>query len=492
MVQQAALPISGSEDEAYFNDDHAPTRSEKTGPSPDVLRQIIVHLSQATSSLGIDLVDIAGAIQTVAAASGRHAQVFSGLSGTAREIAEANRTIASALRNTDVMAGDARNALQRSTDELERSTTGIDHMVSVNSEMTGEISQFAVSLSEVDKFASEIGSIARQTNLLALNAAIEAARAGDAGKGFAVVATEIRSLSLQTSAVTSTIQQTLQDIRGRIVRLAQSGESATRSAAEVQGVAATMQGSFRVMEEVFSSILDNSQGLAQTTARVEDQCGHFVTDLNGVMHEILDSNAHLQGAAKRVDGLVDLSEKIIQVTATAGIETPDHRWITKVQDVAAAVSQAMESAVQSGRISMKDLFDREYRELANTNPVQLATRSLRLLDELLPPIQEPVAASDPAIVYCATVDENGYLPVHNAKFSQPQRPGDVEWNAANSRNRRIFNDRTGIAAGRNTQDFLVQTYRRDMGGKFVMMKDISAPVFVNGRHWGGVRLAIKM
>lgn len=210
------------------------------------------------------------------------------------------------------------------------------------------------------------------------------------------------------------------------------------------------------------------------------------------MHEILDSNAHLQGAAKRVDGLVDLSEKIIQVTATAGIETPDHRWITKVQDVAAAVSQAMESAVQSGRISLKDLFDREYRELANTNPVQLATRSLRLLDELLPPIQEPVAASDPAIVYCATVDENGYLPVHNAKFSQPQRPGDVEWNAANSRNRRIFNDRTGIAAGRNTQPFLVQTYRRDMGGKFVMMKDISAPVFVNGRHWGGVRMAIKM
>ena len=31
MVQQAALPISGSEDEAYFNDDHAPTRPEKTG-----------------------------------------------------------------------------------------------------------------------------------------------------------------------------------------------------------------------------------------------------------------------------------------------------------------------------------------------------------------------------------------------------------------------------------------------------------------------------
>jgi methyl-accepting chemotaxis protein len=26
-------------------------------------------------------------------------------------------------------------------------------------------------------------------------------------------------------------------------------------------------------------------------------------------------------------------------------------------------------------------------------------------------------------------------------------------------------------------------------GTFAMMKDVSAPIMVNGRHWGGVRLA---
>ncbi len=84
------------------------------------------------------------------------------------------------------------------------------------------------------------------------------------------------------------------------------------------------------------------------------------------------------------------------------------------------------------------------------------------------------------------------MPTHNRKFSQPQRPGDVDWNTANCRNRRIFNDRVGLAAGRNTEPFLLQTYRRDMGGgQFVMMKDISAPITVNGRHWGGLRLAIR-
>ena len=101
-------------------------------------------------------------------------------------------------------------------------------------------------------------------------------------------------------------------------------------------------------------------------------------------------------------------------------------------------------------------------------------------------------AFDPRVVFCAAVDRNGYLPTHNAKFSQPQGR-DPAWNMANSRNRRIFDDRVGLSAGRSTQPFLVQTYRRDMGnGKFAMMKDVSAPISVRGRHWGGLRLAYRI
>ena len=493
MVIAATVPFGDSSTEVSGESDLSLPDPPKTAPSPEVLRQVIVKLSQEASRLGVDLVDIAGAIQTVAASSGRHAQVFSALTGTATDIAEANRTIASALRATDEMAGGARSALNRSAEDFSRSTAGIDSMVAVSAEITSEIAEFSISLTEVDTFAGEIGNIARQTNLLALNAAIEAARAGDAGKGFAVVAAEIRALSLQTSTVTGTIQTTLRNIRDRITSLGVAGSSASQSAGEIKTIAAAMDESFRSMGNAFSKILDSSHSLAQTTDRVEGQCASFVNQLNGALNEILDSNTHLQGAAKRVDSLVGMSEKIIQVTATAGIETPDHRWILKVQDVANSVSSAFEQAVSSGRISMADLFDRNYRDIAGTDPKQMSTRYLALVDQLLPPIQEPAATSDPAIVFCAAVDENGYLPTHNAKFSAQQRPGDVEWNTANCRNRRIFDDRTGLSAGRNKEPFLVQTYRRDMGaGNFVMMKDISAPIVVNGRHWGGVRLAVKI
>jgi methyl-accepting chemotaxis protein len=91
------------------------------------------------------------------------------------------------------------------------------------------------------------------------------------------------------------------------------------------------------------------------------------------------------------------------------------------------------------------------------------TRFVTLTDRLLPPIQEPVLDLDPRIVFCAAVDRNGYLPTHNRKFSQPQS-ADPVWNAANCRNRRIFDDRVGLKAGRSTAPFLLQVYRRDMGG----------------------------
>jgi methyl-accepting chemotaxis protein len=99
---------------------------------------------------------------------------------------------------------------------------------------------------------------------------------------------------------------------------------------------------------------------------------------------------------------------------------------------------------------------------------------------------------DPRIVFCAAVDVRGYLPTHNRAYSQPQRPGDPAWNAANSRNRRLFDDRVGAGAGRNRRPFLLQTYRRDLGGgRFALMKDVSAPIVVRGRHWGGLRLAYR-
>ena len=208
--------------------------------------------------------------------------------------------------------------------------------------------------------------------------------------------------------------------------------------------------------------------------------------------EVATASDTLGAARDRVNRLIAVSEKVISLTAQSSLNSVDGPFIAKVKAVAAAVSEALERALSEGRITEAALFDQDYKPIPGSDPEQLMAGCVALTDDVLPPIQEPVLDFDERVVFCACVDVNGYLPTHNLKFAQPQGDDPV-WNAANCRNRRVFDDRVGLAAGRNTEPFLLQTYRRDMGGgTFVMMKDVSAPIMVAGQHWGGLRLAYKV
>ena len=175
------------------------------------------------------------------------------------------------------------------------------------------------------------------------------------------------------------------------------------------------------------------------------------------------------------------------------IHDENTEFVTRAMEAGTALTALFEQAVASGAISIDDMFDEDYVEIPGTDPLQHRTRILNWADRALPPFQEAFLARDPRMVFGVMIDRNGYLPVHNKIYSHPQRPGDVAWNTANSRNRRIFNDAAGLAAGRNLRSYLIQSYARDMGnGKTIMMREIDVPIRVNGRHWGGFRTAYKL
>jgi methyl-accepting chemotaxis protein len=175
------------------------------------------------------------------------------------------------------------------------------------------------------------------------------------------------------------------------------------------------------------------------------------------------------------------------------IQDDNTEAVTRAMEAAAALQKIFENGIDSGAISMEDMFDTDYIEIPGSNPLQYRTKILDWADRALPPFQEAFLAKDKRMAFCAMIDTNGYLPVHNKIYSHPQRPGDVTWNTANSRNRRIFNDPAGLAAGRNRRAYLLQSYARDMGnGNTVMMREIDVPIRVKGRHWGGFRTAYKL
>ncbi|BAI73765.1 methyl-accepting chemotaxis protein (plasmid) [Azospirillum sp. B510] len=164
--------------------------------------------------------------------------------------------------------------------------------------------------------------------------------------------------------------------------------------------------------------------------------------------------------------------------------------IQTVQDAAGALAKALDGALSDGSIGEDALFSTDLATIPGSEPEQCLAPFTELTDRLFPAIQEPVLASNPRFQFCAAVNAVGYLPTHNARYSEPQRPGEAVWNAAHCRNRRVFADRSGLAAARNTRSFLLQAYRRDMGGgQTVRLKEVDAPILVRGRHWGNLRLA---
>lgn len=154
---------------------------------------------------------------------------------------------------------------------------------------------------------------------------------------------------------------------------------------------------------------------------------------------------------------------------------------------ASAMERLLSEAVRDGKFTEAELFDSGYQPIPGTNPQKYTTRYDAFLDKAITAYEDSFL-KDEAIVFAALVDRNGYLPSHNTIFSQAPS-GDPEKDKAFSRSKRLFNDPVGLAAARNVQGVLKQIYKRDTGEN---MWDISAPVYLNGKHWGAYRIGFSM
>jgi methyl-accepting chemotaxis protein len=447
------------------------------------------RLTQAAAALGYEIVDIAGFLDLIEEHAKAQRHGLDTLKSRARDMAGANEDVQQAVASLTestaktVEEVESSAALMRGASEK---SSKMANWVNDLAERTNEVSE---TLSAVKTNNQQIASIANQVNTLAINAKIEAARAGDAGRGFAVVAEAINALSRQTKDAAVEISDNIQSLTSWIAQLGTEAGSVAETASDVLKVTGKTDSALGRIETSVAASDTQAQRISAQSDKVQSAMSDLSPAIARIDTAIKGTSDGIETTHERILKLIDTSEVIVQSTALLGGQTEDTRFIHEVLRLSSELSSQLEAAVDNGRISMGHLFDRNYRSIPGTNPEQFMTSSTELFDAILPPLQEPVLSFDPKVVFCAAVDQNGYLPTHNKKFSHPQSDDPV-WNTANCRNRRMFNDRVGLKAGRNTEAFLLQVYRRDMGGgEFKMMKDLSAPIIVKSRHWGGLRLA---
>ncbi len=435
------------------NGDIAPTPPRRIDVGADIAK-----VAHAAAALGRDAAELNGAFEDLTRTVDDQSRMMAEVTDGLHRVVGANASIGKATEAASARVGQARAAVGKIGD-------GVADVVDT--------------LRQVSDAANEITKIALQTRLVAFNASVEAKRAGEAGRGFAVVAEAVKDLAAKVESSSKLIMATTARLDTRIAALAQDIRS------DSTADATTFQGALARTETGIGEIAAASRDALATCEAVMGE----VTSLGRMFER---TRATLGSSRARTEKFLKMSETLIETAAASGAQTEDTPYIEAVAAGAAEVAALFEDALACGRIRSLDLFDEQYVPVPGTDPQQFTTRFVGLADAVLPSVQERLLGFSPKVVFCVAVDRNGYLPTHNAKFSHPQRAGEPAWNAANSRQRRIFNDRTGLSAGRNTRRFLLQTYRRDMGGgRFVLMKDLSAPIYVNGRHWGALRLGYQ-
>ena len=407
--------------------------------------------------------------------------------GRAQQTAQTTEQIAANAERASKVAADVRSESVAGRAEVDQGLQQISNARLDAQAASSVMSKLQDKSRRIHVITEVINEIAARTNLLALNAAIEAARAGEHGRGFAVVAGEVRQLAQRTKSATDDI--------GVMVR--ESTEEAERAASGMTALTEKVNEAAHNVERVHTFLGNIERSSAISESEIQQIAGasrehvdttHVIADaISRIRDGMLAPEEELPRAATSAMVLSERGEMLFEVLSHSNAKTSHDEIRSVAQQAAKEVGKLFEQAIVSGQITEGALFDRTYKPIPNTNPPKHKTAFDAFTDRVLPAIQEPILEKMPQIAYAGAIDTNGYFPTHNRKFSKPLT-GNYDVDLVNNRTKRIFNDRTGARCGSNTKPFLLQTYKRDTGE---VMHDLSVPIYVNGKHWGGFRVGYR-
>ncbi|NDP59999.1 MAG: methyl-accepting chemotaxis protein [Oxalobacteraceae bacterium] len=402
---------------------------------------------------------------------------------SANDLAQSTRELTDSATSAAQLAAEVRTESQGGVTTAD---TGLRNITTAEQDAAAaaeRMTQLKNSAQRIHGVTDLISEVAARTNLLAINAAIEAARSGSHGRGFAVIAAEVRQLALRTKGATDDISLMVSDVTEEIhqatCRIQQLAEKIT----ELTGNVAGIRDSFGNITRLANHSEESTRQIASTCLGQVSATQQIASDSAVIVGSMQVNVSELPSMRLSIEKVSELAERLHCASALLGTPTHHDAIRQAATGAASAIGKLFERAIAAGEIGQEALFSRHYQPIPDTNPPKFTTPFDAYTDRVLPAIQEALLTRFPDLIYAGAVDDHGYFPTHNRKFCKALT-GNPAADLAGNRTKRIFSDRTGQRCGSSRQPFLLQTYKRDTGE---VMHDLSVPIYVHGKHWGGFR-----
>ncbi len=474
------LPVRSSDEIGHL--------AEEVNRLTQTVRQIISSLYQQACQLGGHTCLLTNSSERIAKEVQEQMEHADVVATAAEEMSSSVRNVADNINQSVSLASSVDAAASTGLDVVKNTWTCMNSVSeSVNSTLAG-ISELERSSASIGEMLSLIEDIADQTNLLALNAAIEAARAGEAGRGFAVVADEVRSLAEKTTRSTKDIERVVAKIQQESQRAADS----IRKESELVNTGLKQAEEARRQLEEIKQCAHGSRTMSEQISVAAAEQTAVTTEISSKIHHISDAahgtNQMMKANMETFSHFANTVESIYGTVGRFCVGNYHDQVKGYANELLQSVQSAINDAIKNGTLSEADLFDRNYQPYSKkTDPPKFTTRFDGFFDRVISPLQEAILNRDSQLAYAICFDDHAYVPSHNLKFSKPLT-GNDEVDKVNNRTKRIFGDNTGMRGAKNSKGYLLQTYRRDTGE---ILNDLSVPIFINGRHWGGIRFGYK-
>ncbi|WP_158702991.1 methyl-accepting chemotaxis protein [Allosphingosinicella vermicomposti] len=451
----------------------------------------INDVARSCGSLAIECSDVSGYVSVVSGRIAENLQTLDKLEEITKRLLLDQARVSESTDEAKLLSERAREKLENGRAAI-ADTIGIfsglaDLVVQLGDRMAG----FAAAMEQVQNVSSSIEAIANKTNMLALNATIEAARAGEAGRSFAVVAAEVKKLAHDTRAATSEIGSTIASLTREATLVTSEIKTGVDRSRIAQGGFVTINETIRDVADLVAMVDHQTDGIAQSTSAIQRSFDRVKGGLATFATDARANGGQLIQAQDRIAKLEQLSSLMLDKLASCGVRIDDTAFIELAQVYCAEIATVIEDGIDRGEITLEDVFDRDYRPMAGTNPEQFETRFSAFADRYIRPMLDQIKDLDSRYVGPIIGDVNGYLPTHRTERSQPQRM-DIEWNQEYCRNRRIMmDDATSRAVASEAPAMLAAYSVQFSEGNYIAVKNVFVPLRIKGRRWGNFELAYR-